>query len=137
MIPSVVDQLLEGKRPRVTQGEQRWDFLYVQDAVKALSMLAANDGAEGIFNLGSGDARQIRGVITSIRDMIDPNLEIGFGEIPYAPDQVMHLEANVDKLKKATGWAPETSLEEGLRLTIDWHRQQRNSTSMHDSVCAA
>jgi nucleoside-diphosphate-sugar epimerase len=137
MIPSVIDQLLEGERPKVTQGEQRWDFLYVQDAVRALSLLAANGGAEGIFNLGSGDARPIREVITSIRDMIDPRLEIGFGEIPYAPNQVMHLEANVDKLKKATGWAPKTSLEEGLGLTIDWHRQQSRRASFHSSVCAA
>jgi nucleoside-diphosphate-sugar epimerase len=137
MIPSVIDQLLEGKRPKVTKGEQRWDFLYVQDAVKALSMLAANGGAEGIFNLGSGEARPISEVIGAIRDMIDPNLEIGFGEIPYAPDQAMHLEANVDKLKGATGWEVKTSLEEGLRMTIDSHRQEHRSASVHGSVCAA
>jgi nucleoside-diphosphate-sugar epimerase len=51
-------------------------------------------------------------------------LPLGIGEVPYRPDQVMHLEADISKLTKATGWASATSLEEGLKQTVAWHRQQ-------------
>ncbi len=124
MIPYVIRQFLDGDRPRVTAGEQLWDFLYVEDAVKALMALAAAGSAAGIFNLGSGNPRPLKEIITLIRDLIDPRLEIGFGEIPYRPDQVMHLEADITKLCTATGWKPHTSLEEGLRRTVEWFRNE-------------
>jgi nucleoside-diphosphate-sugar epimerase len=122
MIPYVIRQFLGGNRPKVTAGEQLWDFLYVEDAVRALVGLAASEDATGIFNLGSGSPRPLKNVIYLIRDLIDPQLEIGFGEIPYSPDQVMHLEADISKLRSATGWKPEISLEEGLRRTVEWYR---------------
>ncbi len=122
MIPYVIQQLLEGKRPKVTAGEQVWDFLYIGDAVKAITKLAATTDAAGVFNLGSGRPRAIKEIISLIRDSIDLHLDIGFGEIPYSPNQVMHLEADISKLQSATGWKLETSLEDGLRQTIEWHR---------------
>jgi nucleoside-diphosphate-sugar epimerase len=124
MIPYVIQQLLEGKRPKVTTGEQLWDFLYIGDAVKAITQLAATTDAAGVFNLGSGRPRALKEIISLIRDSIDRHLDIGFGEIPYSPNQVMHLEADISKLQSATGWKLETPLEDGLRRTIEWHRSR-------------
>ncbi len=126
MIPSVIQQLLAGKRPKVTAGEQLWDFLYVEDAVNALTLIMAKKDARGIFNLGSGAPRKLKHVICLMREYIDPELEIGFGEIPYAPDQIMHLEADISRLRAATGWAPKVSLEDGLLRTVEWYRTKGN-----------
>ena len=125
MIPSLIEQLLDRKRPPLTKGDQIWDYLYIDDAMDAVVRLAEDPNAEGIFNLGSGRPVQLRSVVERIRDIIDPNLEVGFGEIPYSPNQIMHLEASIDRLKEATGWQPKTGLEEGLQRTIHWHRAQR------------
>ena len=59
---------------------------------------------------------------TRIRDLIDPNLPLGFGEMPYRPDQIMHLQADISRLQQATGWAPQVSLHEGLRRTVEWFK---------------
>lgn len=122
LIPSVIERLLRGERPALTPGEQRWDYLYVEDAAEAVHRAAADGTVRGIFNLGSGEAHGVRGIVERIRDMIDPSLPLGFGEVPYRPDQVMHLQADITKLRAATGWAPRTSLEDGLRRTLEWHR---------------
>lgn len=45
-----------------------------------------------------------------------------YGTIPYRPDQVMHLQADITKLRAATGWAPELSLAEGLREIVAWEK---------------
>lgn len=60
----------------------------------------------------------------SIRDLIDPTLQLGLGEIRYRPNQVMHLQANIDRLHDATGFLPRVDLAEGLSQTVQWHRQQ-------------
>jgi nucleoside-diphosphate-sugar epimerase len=63
-------------------------------------------------------------VIERTRDLIDPALPLGFGEIPYPQDQLMHLETSIERLRSAIGWSPRISLDEGLRRTIDWYRAQ-------------
>ena len=123
MIPYVTRVLLRGDRPSVTAAEQRWDYLYVDDVATAVVETARQPHAEGIFNLGSGRAVPLRSIIEQIRDAIDAALPIGFGEVAYRPDQVMHLEANIDRLQSATGWAPATPLGHGLRATVEWYRR--------------
>lgn len=122
MIPYLARTLLKGGRPAVTAAEQRWDYLYVDDAAAAVIAAACDVAARGFFNLGSGTAVRLRSVIERIRDEVDPSLPIGFGDVPYRPDQTMHLEANIDRLREAIGWSPMTSLDEGLRATVDWYR---------------
>ncbi len=125
MISSLVLQLLARRRPPLTLGEQRWDYVYATDAADAVVRVALDPEARGIFNLGSGQAHPIRYVAESIRDLIDPALPLGFGEIPYRPDQVMHLEARVDRLR-ALGWVPAVSLERGLKETVAWYRDHQS-----------
>lgn len=122
VIPAVIRQLLAGGRPSLTPGEQRWDYLYVEDAAEAISRAAADETVRGVFNLGSGEAHTVRGIIERVRDLIDPSLPLGFGEVPYRPDQTMHLQADITKLREATGWAPRTALADGLRQTVEWYR---------------
>ena len=55
--------------------------------------------------------------------MVKSNLPIGFGEIPYYPNQVMHLEADISSLKKDTGFEIEYSFEEGIKETIQWYKE--------------
>jgi len=126
LLPGVITQLLDGQRPALTPGEQRWDYLYIDDAVAALCRLALETEAAGIFNLGSGKAHTIRSLVETARDLIEPTLPLGFGEVPYQPGQVMRLQADITKLQSATGWQPRVEMEEGLKRTVAWHRASRH-----------
>ena len=53
-----------------------------------------------------------------LRDLAAPGAELGFGEVPFRKDQVMHLQADIARLTKATGWVPRWSLREGLAETV-------------------
>lgn len=124
LIPNVIETLLRGEKPALSPGEQQWDYLYISDLVEALFWVATSPAAQGVFNVGSGQARPIREIVETIRDLIDPSLPLGFGEVPYRPGQVMYLQADITKLRTATGWRPRTSLADGLRRTVDWHRRR-------------
>jgi len=121
MIPYLIGCLLRDERPALTRGEQRWDYVYVADAAEAIYLTALSETAEGVFNLGSGQAYSVRSIVEQIRDLINPALPLVFGDRPYRPDQVMHLQADIRKLLVATGWHPRTQLADGLRETVEWH----------------
>ena len=124
MIPTVIEQLLSGDRPALTAAEQQWDFLYVDDAAQAIVTVAKSDRGRGVFNLGSGVPNELKQVVGKLRDLIDTNLPLGFGDLPYGKNQIMHLEADVTRLKEL-GWTPATALNQGLDATIKWHRARR------------
>ena len=130
LIPGLIERLLSGERPALTPGEQRWDYLYIEDAAEAMVRAALTTGATGVYNLGSGRAEAVRWLAEQIRDAIDPGLPLGFGEVPYRPDQVMQLQADNSKIQAATGWRPRITLEEGLQRTVAWHQQRRTDAAV-------
>jgi UDP-glucose 4-epimerase len=126
LIPSMMRTLREGKRMSLTQCEQRWGFLHARDAASAFRLAITRDDAEGVFNLGSYEAPPLRETVTALRDLVNPNADLGFGDIPYRPDQVMILQADISRLE-ALGWRPQIGLQEGLSETVTWYNaHQRN-----------
>lgn len=124
VIPYIIRSLLNRRAPSLTSGEQAWDYLYIDDAAAAIHAAALADTATGVFNLGSGDARTIRRIAESIRDAIDPNAALGFGEIAYPAGEPLYLCADTRRFQAATGWQPRVALVDGLNMTIDWYRAQ-------------
>lgn len=129
LIPSLINQMLDGQRPQTTLGEQLWDCLYIDDIASATMAVATITAAEGVFNLGSGQPLPVRDIVEKIRDLASPSMELVFGEIPYRSDQVWHMEADVARLNALTGWTPSTDIDAGLVATVRWHRAQRHQTA--------
>lgn len=119
MISGVIRQLLDGQKPKLTAGIQQWDYLYSGDAARAFRLMAQHGISGKIYPLGGGSARPLKAYIELLRDAIDPALPLGFGEIPYGPLQVMHLESDISELTSDTGFKPETDFTDGIRMTID------------------
>lgn len=119
MISSVIRQLLQGEKPALTQGIQQWDYLYSADAARAFRLMAQHGQDGKVYPLGSGQARALGEYICILRDQIDPQLPLGFGEIPYTPLQVMYLQADISSVQADTGFLPSTSFETGIKYTID------------------
>ncbi|WP_298885010.1 NAD(P)-dependent oxidoreductase [uncultured Bradyrhizobium sp.] len=131
LIPSLIDQMLRGERPKTTAGEQRWDYLFIDDLARAVLKVACQSDAQGVFNLGSGIPVQVRTLIEKLREIASPNLEVGFGEIPYRSDQIWHMQANISRLSSTTGWKPTISIDDGLAMTVDWRRRSKNAATIN------
>jgi UDP-glucose 4-epimerase len=131
LIPLVTQKLLKQETPDLTFGEQLWDYVYIEDAVKAIAEIGIKPEASGVFNLGSGKALAIRDVLETLKNLINPKATLGFGKIPYSPQQIMHLEADITRLKTIIGWQPETSLHVGLAKTVAAYQKYSQ-----ESVCA-
>lgn len=122
MVMSTIYQLLDGKVPKFTKAEQRWDYIYSSDVARAMYLLGEK-GIDGkIYCIGSGSVRVLSEYIFMIRDAVDHTLPLEIGALPYAPFQVMKLCADIEELRKDTGFLPQVSFEEGIKDTVDWVR---------------
>jgi UDP-glucose 4-epimerase len=126
LIPYLTRSLLARQKPSLTSAEQLWDYIYVEDVASAVISVLNNHEAIGIFNLGSGRALMLRTIIEKIRDYINPNLPLGFGETPYRSDQVMHLEADITRLNRITGWMPNFDFDTAIEKTVDWYSENKS-----------
>lgn len=124
LIPTLMRGLLAGECPPLTACTQKWDFLHVDDAAAAIVAVAAAQAAAGPFNLGSGEAPPLVDTVALLRDLIDPALPLDLGALPFRPEQVMHLQADIGRLHRATGWRPRLTLAEGLSSTLRWYSSQ-------------
>jgi UDP-glucose 4-epimerase len=120
MLIDLIKNLLRNQQIKLTPGEQLWDYLYVKDAATALLQLGLSERSKGIYNLGSGKAVKIKHIVEAVKNLITPDFPIIYGEIPYRPDQVMHLEANTEKLISDTDWIPQYDLDYGLRELVEY-----------------
>lgn len=121
MIPTAVRAILHGEVVRTSAGEQRRDFLYIDDVARAVCS-AAESSLVGPLNIGSGIAYPVREIVTTIGKLAARPDLIRLGAVGYYEGEPMLVGADVGKLR-SIGWVPELDLEEGLRRTFDWWKR--------------
>jgi nucleoside-diphosphate-sugar epimerase len=123
LIPSVAAQIIAGQAPRTSAGTQKWDYLHIADCAEGILAAAVTESAQGVFNLSSGRAVTVRSIVERLRDLACPGLPLTFGDIPFSPNQIMHLEGDCSRLTAATGWRPRIMIEDGLVTVINSLRE--------------
>ncbi|MCD2492280.1 NAD(P)-dependent oxidoreductase [Lacrimispora sp. NSJ-141] len=113
MISTTINKMLNGERALFTSGTQMWDYLYSEDAGRAFYLIGQRAIGNKVYCVGNGEARPLRDYIEIIRNLINPALEIGIGEIAYEGEPVS-LCAGIESLKEDTGFMPSISFEEGI-----------------------
>ena len=117
-----VRQMLHNEVTEFSPCDQIWDYLYADDAARAI-LIAAQKGTDGgIYVVGSGEARPLKDYIKDIARLTGYTGEIGFGRRPYNEKQVMFLQADISALKDL-GFQPEYSFEQGIKQTIAFFKR--------------
>lgn len=113
MILQLGRQLLSGQRPRLFKfGEQKRDFVYVQDVVQA-NLRALSAKRSGVYNVGSGRAREFREVYEILQQVLDVRCEVEYIDNPWSFYQD-HTEADLASTKADLGYSPQFTLEAGI-----------------------
>jgi nucleoside-diphosphate-sugar epimerase len=125
LIPYVTKALLEGESPELSSGERLIDWVYAEDVARAYLAAASAAGVEGrTLDVGSGIVASVNEVVLAIADAVGPTGGTPrFGAVaarPLEQDVVPDIEATAAML----GWRATTGLEEGLRRTVEWYREQ-------------
>lgn len=126
IITYTIKTLLKGESPQYGNLLQMWDFLYVKEVARALVALGELGHCNKIYGIGSGEFRMLRDYIIEIRDIINPKIELGIGEIESFSSNTFSSCANIYSLVKDTGYMPHISFHEGIIRTIDYYKEQMN-----------
>ena len=119
LMPSVINSCLKGEDVKVSDCLKFQDYLHVEDTARGIVDVFESN-LEGAVNICSGQPVQLRTIVNKIAELTNFHGKILWGAISAAFGDEL-VVGNNEKLK-STGWKPKYSLEEGLKMTIEWWR---------------
>jgi NAD dependent epimerase/dehydratase len=124
VIPTIISQILSGKTEiKLGSLTPTRDFNFVKDTAEAFVKIAESDKTVGeVMNAGSNYEISIGDTVKKIINIIGKDVKIIYDDERIRPQnsEVNRLWADNTKIKNLTEWVPKYSLEEGLKETIDW-----------------
>ena len=118
------DAMLHGRPLKVfNNGDMLRDFTYVEDIVDGIVRVVEADNLSlyDIFNIGNHRSEKLLDVIETLAAAlgVTPKLEMQ----PMQPGDVYATYASIEKLNKAVGYEPKTTIREGIPVFAKWHQE--------------
>ncbi len=125
VIPKFIKQLLRGEVPTINgDGMQSRDFTYIENVIEAnlKACLAPSEVAGEAFNVAYGGREYLIDIYNGLtkalgKEDVKPN----FG--PDRKGDIKHSNADIEKARRLLGYDPDFSFKDGIRLAIDWYRE--------------
>ncbi len=103
-------------------GKQKRDFTFIDDIADG-TIKCLNPFGYEIFNLGNDNSVELMYVINLIEEQLKKKANINY--LPLHPADVKATWADIEKSKKMLGWSPKIPIEEGIKLTVQWYKENR------------
>ncbi len=138
IIPNIISQILsDNEFLKVGDTSPTRDFTFVQDTCQAFLEIANSKKTIGeTINIGTNVEISINDLITLIKDITGSNIQIKQEEKRKRPkkSEVFRLVCDSTKLKKLTGFNPDTNLKDGLIETVEWFSLPENLTKYKPEI---
>lgn len=103
-------------------GKQSRSFCYVSDLIEGLIRLFFSEDIQGPVNLGNPSPRNMYQLATEIVSIVGSNSEIIYEKLPA--DDPVTREPDISIAKQILDWNPKVSLEDGLKLTVEYFKKE-------------
>ena len=121
LVSSCVDTFLKGGHMEFGACTQLWNYLYIKDAVRAITGLLLAKSPSGVYNVAGNDTRPLREFIGEIHRLCGGRGTFEYGKRPPNAEGVVSLNPDTGKLYRAANFQPRISFEEGIREMIANH----------------
>ena len=124
VIPKFIKMLIRGETPTINgDGRQSRDFTYIENVIEAnLKACFASDEAVGeAYNIAYGGREYLIDVYDLICEALGSDIRPNFG--PPRQGDILHSNADVSKARRLLGYDPDYSFGDGIKLAIDWYRE--------------
>jgi dTDP-glucose 4,6-dehydratase len=121
LFPKTIKKVLTQNKIKVGNPNSTRDYSYIEDVVQGY-ILALEKGKNGdLFNLGSGKESSVKQIVEKIIAALGRDVSVEW-ETFRAVD-ILRSFGDCSKAKKVLGWEAKTSLDEGIRKTVEWWKQ--------------
>lgn len=124
VIPKFIKLLMNDEVPTINgDGKQSRDFTYIDNVIEAnlKACLATSEAAGEAYNIAYGGREYLIDIFYGLADALDKQIEPNFG--PDRPGDIKHSNADISKARDLLGYNPEYSFDEGIKLAIDWYKE--------------
>ena len=124
VIPKFLKQLMSGEVPTINgDGKQSRDFTYIDNVIEAnlKACLAPSEAAGNAFNIAYGGREYLIDIYYELCKALDLQVEPNFG--PDRAGDIKHSNADISKARKLLGYDPDYDFEKGIKLAIDWYKE--------------
>lgn len=122
MIYTSINKLVHKEHCSFTAGYQTYDFIYITDAINSIIAVAEKGKAFNRYYIGSGEPKPLREFLLEMRDIVDPEAELGLGDIPFKGVDISYDQFDLKKVEQDTGYKNEVPFAEGIRMTAEYIR---------------
>lgn len=129
IIPTIITQLLNGKKLKLGKLDTFRDFVYVKDTADSLIKLSNSKFCKAeVFNICSGKTISINETALKISKILKKSFKLKLEKKRLRPknSEVQILHGCNKKIKKNIQWRPKTNFDSGLKKTIEWFSNSEN-----------
>jgi dTDP-glucose 4,6-dehydratase len=127
IIPEIIGQMLKGKK-EITLGNinSKRDLTYVSDTARGIILSLITDGVIGeTINVGSERSITIKDLAKMIGELFSKDITIKIDPSRFRPHDVDALICDYGKANRLLGWKPEMSIRDGLKMTVNWMKNNQ------------
>ena len=129
VIPKFVMQLMQHERITINgDGNHSRDFTYIDNVIQMNELAIATDNPKAVntvYNTAYGDRNTLNDLVGYLKEYLSKyDSEIAAVEVIHGPNRagdIPHSLASIDKAKELLGYNPKYSLQEGLKIAVDWY----------------
>jgi len=139
LVPTLVMRGLDGALPPLVDPDVARDYVFADDVSEAYLRAAATPGQErgAVYNVGSGVQTSLRQIVEAARRVMGIAVEPVWGSMPNRRWDTSVWVSDPRAIAAAIGWTATTSVEEGLRRTVDWMAESAERCASYAKAIAA
>ena len=122
-IVTMCSKLLRNERMELTSGMQLYDFIYIDDAIKALELIGKKGRNNYTYYIGNKTQKPLKEYILSMKKVVNSSAELVFGAVDFTGVSLSYQEFNTSTLYDDLGFQCAIDFEEGIHRTAEWIRE--------------
>lgn len=123
-INTTIRKFISDESCSFTSGEQLYDFIYITDAVNAFYIIGEKGKCNTNYYIGNPKPKPLKDYIIEMRDVVNKDINLAFGEIPYCGAELNYSEIDLNKLNDEFNFQSKVDFKQGIQNTVEWVKME-------------
>ncbi|EMN6211637.1 NAD(P)-dependent oxidoreductase [Vibrio vulnificus] len=120
----LIENFINNVTPKLVQGEFKYDWVYIDDVTNMLSLLSLDELKSDSYYLGNNNPGSFKDVVTQVRDILNPSIELKFGSFPDI-NAIDYDLIDTNKIHKEFGYTIQSDFENSIKETAKWLQRKK------------